>query len=137
MSNQGASRGARQQSNSESGPPRFNITSFDDELFAENADLSLNRNSLCHQSQQIIPGDLPEGFNESPMWVGSRTRLQVRKLSASSEQQAFIESKLEIILKILPLGRGILMRSLLHLRGLILVGIHSFSLSGSVIYPSD
>ena len=31
------------------------------------------------------------------MWVGAGTRLQARRLPANSEQQAFIESKLEII----------------------------------------
>ena len=40
------------------------------------------RNNLIHQSQQIISGELPEGFIESPMWVGTGTRLQARKLPA-------------------------------------------------------
>ena len=97
MSDQRASRGARRWSNSESGPSRLNSTSFEDKLFADNADLSLNRNNLCHQSQQIIPHGLPDGFIKSPMWVGTGTRLQARNLPANSEQPAFIESKLEII----------------------------------------
>ena len=97
MSYQGASRGARRQFNSESGHPRLNSTSIDDELVFNNADLSLNRNNLSHQSQQIISCDLPEGFNESPMWVGTGTRIHARKLPANSDQQAFLASKFEII----------------------------------------
>ena len=57
MSDQGAS-----QTNSESGYSRLNSTSLDDELFVDNADLSFNQNNLSHQSQQIIPGGLPEGL---------------------------------------------------------------------------
>ena len=71
MSDQGALQGARWKSNSESAPSRLNTNSFDDKLFADNADLSFNRNNLCHQSQQIIAGGLPEGFIESLMWVGT------------------------------------------------------------------
>ena len=97
MSDQGAWQGARQWSNSKSGPSRVNSTSFEEELFVDYADISFNQNILCHQSQQIIPSGLPEGFIESPMWVGTGTRLQARKLLANSEQQAFIESKLEIL----------------------------------------
>ena len=97
MSDLEASQGARRWSNSESGSSRLNSTSFEDELFVDNADLSFNQNNLCHQSQLIIPHGLPEGFIEFPMGVGTGTRLQARKLPANNEQQAFIESKLEII----------------------------------------
>ena len=45
---------------------------------------------MSHQSQQIISNDLPEGFIESPMWVGTGTRLQARKLPANSEQEIVI-----------------------------------------------
>ena len=55
------------------------------------------RNNLIHQSQQIISGELPEGFIESPMWVGTGTRLQVRKLPANSDQEIFILNKLETL----------------------------------------
>ena len=90
-------QGAWQGSNFESGHPRLNSISYDDELVFNNADLSLNRNNLSHQSQQIISCGLPEGFIESPMWVGTGTRLQARKLLANSDQQAFTESKFEIM----------------------------------------
>ena len=86
MSSPGSAVGTRRRSNSESGPFRLRSTTFDDELFAENADLSANRNALCHQSQQTIPIDLPEGFIESPMWVGTRNRLQVRRLASGGDQ---------------------------------------------------
>ena len=97
MSNPGAAGGTRWQSCSESGPSRLNSSTFDDKLFAENADLSINGNNLSNQSQQAIPIDLPEGFIASPMWVGIGTRLQVRKLAAGTDQQAFVESKYECI----------------------------------------
>ena len=70
---------------------------FDDKLFAENADLSINGNNLSNQSQQAIPIDLPEGFIASPMWVGTGTRLQVRRLPAGNDQQVFIQSKYDRI----------------------------------------
>ena len=52
---------------------------------------------MSHQSQQIISNDLPEGFIESPMWVGTSTRLQARKLPANSEQEIIISNKFEIL----------------------------------------
>ena len=55
------------------------------------------QNNVSHQSQQIISNDLPEGFIESPMWVGTGTRLQARKLPANSEQEIVISNKLEIL----------------------------------------
>ena len=73
MSDYGAWWGARRRSNSKSGHPRLNSTSVDDKLVFINADLSLNRNNLSHQSQQIISNELPEGYIESPMWVGTGT----------------------------------------------------------------
>ena len=93
MSNQGALGGTRQRSNSESGPFRLNSTSIEDKLFAEPADLSTNRNALTHQSKQTIPTDLPEGFIESAMLVGTGTRLQVRRLPTGNDWQAFIQSQ--------------------------------------------
>ena len=57
--------------------------------------MSNTRNNLSHQSQQIIYGDLPEGYIESPMWVGTGTRLQARKLPANSDQEIIISTKLE------------------------------------------
>ena len=38
---------------------------------------------------------MPEGYIESPMWVGTGTRIQARKLPANSNQEIFIVSKLE------------------------------------------
>ena len=87
---------SRRLSISESGPTRINSTSFEDDLFIENSDLFFNRNRL-HQSQQTIPHELPKGFIESPMWVGTGTRLQVRKLPASIELESSIQSQYNII----------------------------------------
>ena len=61
-----------------------------------NRDLSFNRNRL-HQNQQTIPHELPEEFIESPMWVGTGTCLQVRKLPTSIEQEPSIQSQYDII----------------------------------------
>ena len=38
---------------------------------------------------------MPEGYIESPMWVGTGTLLQARKLPANSKQEIIIVSKLE------------------------------------------
>ena len=38
---------------------------------------------------------MPEGYIESPMWVGTGTWLQARKLPADSNQEIIIVSKLE------------------------------------------
>ena len=38
---------------------------------------------------------MPEGYIESPIWVGTATRLQARKLTADSNQEFVIASKLE------------------------------------------
>ena len=40
---------------------------------------------------------MPEGYIESPMWVGTGTSLQARKLLADSNQEIVIASKLENI----------------------------------------
>ena len=120
MSDQGALQGPRRQSHSKSGHPRLNSTCFDDDTVFKNVDLSLNQNNLSHQSQQIISNGLPEGFIESPLWVGTGTRLQARKLPDNSDQQAkaLLIPNLRLFLQGLPLGRGILMKNLLLLRGL-------------------
>ena len=97
MSNQGVVWGTRRRSNSESGHPRLNSTSIDNDLVFNDNDLSITRNNLSHQSQQIISDDLPEGFIESPMWVGTGTRLQARKLPANSDQELVISNKLETL----------------------------------------
>ena len=52
---------------------------------------------MTHQSQQIISNDSPEGFIESPMWVGTGTRLQARKLPANSDQEIIISNKFETL----------------------------------------
>ena len=57
--------------------------------------MSNTRNNLSHQSQQIISVDLLVGYIKSPMWVGTGTRLQARKLPADSNQEIVIVSKLE------------------------------------------
>ena len=48
---------------------------------------------MYHQSQQTIPTDLPEGFIESPMWVGTGIRLQVRRLPTGNDRQALIQTQ--------------------------------------------
>ena len=97
MSDQGVVRGTRGRSISESGQPGLNSTSIDNDLVFNDNDLSANQNNLSHQSQQIISCELPEGYIESPMWVGVGTRLQVRKLPANSELETVILNKLEIL----------------------------------------
>ena len=67
MSEQRALWSTRRRSNSESEHPRLNSTTIDNDLVFDNTDLSINRNNLSHQSQQIISNDMPEGYNESPM----------------------------------------------------------------------
>ena len=76
MSDQGVVRGTRWRYNSESGHPRLNSTSIDNDLVFNDHDLSNTRNNLSHQSQQVISGEHPDGYIESPMWVGTGTRLQ-------------------------------------------------------------
>ena len=95
MSDQEVVRGTRRGSNSESGHPRLNSTSIDNELVFNDSDLSNTRNNLSHQSQQIISVDVTEGYIELPMWVGTGTRLQPRKLPANSDQEIYISIKLE------------------------------------------
>ena len=97
MSNQRALRSTRRRSNSESGHPRLNSTTIDNDLVFNDTDLSTNQNNLSHQSQQIITIDMPEGYIESPMWVETGTQLQARKLPADSNQEIVIASKLENI----------------------------------------
>ena len=95
MSNQRAIRSTRRRSNPESGHPRLNSTRIDNDLVFNDSALSNTWNNLSHQSQQIISVDLPEGYIESPMWVGTGTHLQARKLPANSDKEIVISSKLE------------------------------------------
>ena len=95
MSDQRALRSTRRRSNSESGHPRLNSTSFNNDLVFNDTDLYNTRNNLSHQSQLIISVEIPEGYIESPMWVGTGTRLQARKLPADSNQEIVIVAKLE------------------------------------------
>ena len=81
MSDQGVVRGTRRRSNSE--------------LVFNDSDLSNTRNNLSHQSQQIISVDFPEDYIESPMWVGTGTRLQARKLPVNCDQEIVISTKLD------------------------------------------
>ena len=97
MSDQGVVRGTRWRSFSESGHPRLNSRSIDNNLVFNDNDLFDNQNNLSHQSQQIIFSYLPEVFIESPMWVGTGTRLLARKLPANSEQKIVISNKLETL----------------------------------------
>ena len=52
---------------------------------------------MTHQSQPIISNDSPGGFIESPMWVGTGTRLQTRKFPANSDQEHIISSKFKTL----------------------------------------
>ena len=81
MSKLRAMRSTRRRSNSESGHPRLNSTSINNDLVFNDTDLSNTRNNQSHQSQQTISVDLPEGYIESSMWVGTVTRLKARKTS--------------------------------------------------------
>ena len=87
MSDQGAQQGARRRSISESGHPRLNRTSNDDELFFNNAHFSVNQNNLGHQSQQIISNELTEDQNLLRGW----------ELPADSDQQAIIAAKFDSV----------------------------------------
>ena len=95
MSDQGVVWGTRRRSNSESGHPRLNSTGIDNDLVFNDNDFSNTQNNLSHQSQQIISDELPEGYIESPMWVGNGTRLQARILPANSDQEIVILKKLK------------------------------------------
>ena len=97
MSDRGEVRGTRRRSIFESGPPSLSSTSIDDDLVFNDNDLSGARNNLSHQSQQIISSENPEGFIESPMWVGAGIRLQVRKLPANSDLETIISNKFWIL----------------------------------------
>ena len=95
MSNQGVVWKTSRRSNSEFGHPRLNNTSIDNELIFIDNDLSNTRNNLSHQFQQIISGDLPEDYIESPMWIGTGTLLQAGNLPANSDQEIVISNKLD------------------------------------------
>ena len=73
MSDQGVVLGTRWRSYSESGHPRQNSTSIDNDLVFNDNDLSNTNNNLSHQSQQIISSEITEDYIESPMWVGTGT----------------------------------------------------------------
>ena len=95
MSDQKAIRNTRRRANSESGHPGLNSTTIDNELVFNDSKLSNTQNNRGHQSQQISSVYLLEGYIESPMWVGTGTCLQARKLPANSDQEVVISSKLE------------------------------------------
>ena len=97
MSDQGVVWGTRRRSTSESGQSRLNSTIIDNDVVFDDNELGNTRKNVSHQFQQIISNNLPEGFIESPTWVGTGTRLQARKLPANSEQEIVIANKLEIL----------------------------------------
>ena len=123
ISNQRVVQTSRQKSNSESGHPRLNSTSIENELVFNDNDLSNTRNNLSHQSQQIISDDFPEDYIESPMWVGTGTWLQARKVPANSDQEVVISNKLEILC--------------LKVSSWQTEGRYPLTLPGSFICPSD
>ena len=94
MSDRGVVRGTRRRrSISESGHPRLNSTILDSDLVFDENDLINTGNNVTHRSQPIISNDSPGGFIESPMWVGTGTRLQTRKLPANSDQEHIVSGK--------------------------------------------
>ena len=98
MSDRGVVRGTRRRrSISESGHPRLNSTILDSDLVFDENDLINTRNNVTHQSQPIISNDSPGGFIESPMWVGTGTRLQTRQFPANIDKEHIISSKLETL----------------------------------------
>ena len=98
MSYRGVDRGTRRRrSISESGHPRLNSTILDSDLVFDENDLINTRNNVTHQSQPIISNDSPGGFIESPMWVGTGTRLQTRKFPANNDLEHIISSKFETL----------------------------------------
>ena len=98
MSDRGVVRGTRRRrSISESGHPRLNSTILDSDLVFDENDLINTRNNVTHQSQPIISNDSLGGFIESPMWVGTGTRLQTRKFPANSDQEHIISSKFKTL----------------------------------------
>ena len=84
MSNRGVVRGTRRRSISESGHPRLNSTILDSDLVFDDNDLFNTRNNVTHQSQPIISNDSPEGFIESPTYVG-RYRYQITSQKIASQ----------------------------------------------------
>ena len=98
MSDRGVVRGTRRRrSISESGHPRLNSTILDSDLVFDENDLVNTHNNVTHQSQPIISKDSPGGFIESPMWVGTGTRLQTRKFPANNDLEHIISSKFETL----------------------------------------
>ena len=94
MSDRGEVRGTRRRrSISKSGHPRLNSTILDSDLVFDENDLINTGNNVTHRSQPIISNDSPGGFIESPMWVGTGTRLQTRKLPANSDQEHIVSGK--------------------------------------------
>ena len=78
---------------------------LDSDLVFDYNDLFNNRNNVTHQSQQIISNDSPEGFIESPMWVGTGTRLQPRKLPANSYKKLLFQINLRPLEGKFPNGK--------------------------------
>ena len=94
MSDRGVVCGTRRmRSISESGHPKLNSTTSDSYLVFDENDLINTRNNVTHRSQAIASNDSPGGFIESPMWVGTGTRLQTRKLLANSDQEHIVSGK--------------------------------------------
>ena len=62
----------------ESGHPRLNSTVLDSDLVFDGHDLVNTRNNVTHQSHPVI-SDETGGFIESPIGIGTSTRLQTRR----------------------------------------------------------
>ena len=98
MFDTGVVRGTRRRrSISESGQPRLNSTILDSDLVFDENDLVNTHNNVTYQSQPIISNDSPGGFIESPMWVGTGTRLQTRRFLANSDKENIISNKFETL----------------------------------------
>ena len=85
----------RRRSIFESGHPSLNSTVLDSDVFFDSRDLINTRSNANHRSHPIITSDDTGGFIESPMGIGTSTRLQTRRFPVNSDKEFLILSKLE------------------------------------------
>ena len=95
-----------------------------------------NRNNLSHQSLQIISSGLPEVFFISYVG-GNGNKIASKKVTSNSEQQAFIESKLEIIHANIATWQRDIDEEPITFEGIKSEYVDSFALLGSITWPHD
>ena len=83
----------RRRSNSESGHPRLNSTSINNDLVFNDSNMSNTRNNLSHQSQQIISVDMPAS-NSQEITISSK--LENFKMKISNWQSKIDEENTPI-----------------------------------------